>query len=616
MTAHSSSPRGRRWFWLLALCGAALLPPPRASAGEALVKRTYTYKTVGAVQVQADVHRPDDAKVRPVVVWLHGGALIVGSRTAVPRDLLELCRAEGYALVSFDYRLAPEVKLPAIIDDLRDAFRWLREQGPKLFHTDPERVVVAGGSAGGYLTLMAGACVRPRPRALVAYWGYGDVDGAWYTQPSAFYRKQPLVSKEEAARAVGGKVLTGTDGSTPEQRSRGRFYLYLRQQGLWTREVTGFDPQKERAKLDPFCPVRNVAPDHPPTLLVHGTEDTDVPYELSAAMAKELARHKVAHELVTVRGAGHGLVGGDRKQVEQAHAKARAFIRTHLQAGKGQGPAEGLGEEGYADSGGVKIHYVTMGKGPLVILIHGFPDYWYSWRDQMPALAKHFQVVAIDQRGYNKSDQPKGVENYALEKLVGDVDAVRKHFKSEKAIVVGHDWGGLVAWAFAMAHPERTERLVVLNLPHPKGMMRELANNPQQRKNSQYARNFQKEGAAAKVKPELLVLWVREPEARKHYLTALRRSSMEGMLAYYKANYPKEPYKDDQKFPPVKCPVLLIHGLKDPYLLPGALNDTWKWVEKDLTLVTIPSAGHFVHRDEPALVTRKMVRWLTEAPGR
>jgi pimeloyl-ACP methyl ester carboxylesterase len=275
-----------------------------------------------------------------------------------------------------------------------------------------------------------------------------------------------------------------------------------------------------------------------------------------------------------------------------------------------------MGEEGYADSDGVKIHYVTMGKGPLVILIHGFPDYWYSWRDQMPALAKHFQVVAIDQRGYNKSGQPRGVENYALEKLVGDVEAVRKHFKREKVTVVGHDWGGLVAWAFAMAYPEKTERLVVLNLPHPRGMLRELANNPQQRKNSQYARNFQKEGAAAKVKPEILVLWVKEPEARKHYLAALRRSSMEGMLAYYKANYPKEPYKDEGKFPPVKCPVLLFHGLKDPYLLPGALNDTWKWVEKDLTLVTIPDAGHFVHRDASALVTRKMLRWLTEEPDR
>jgi pimeloyl-ACP methyl ester carboxylesterase len=279
-------------------------------------------------------------------------------------------------------------------------------------------------------------------------------------------------------------------------------------------------------------------------------------------------------------------------------------------------PAQSLGEEGYVDSSGVKIHYVTLGKGPLVVLIHGFPDYWYSWRDQMPELAKHFQVVAIDQRGYNKSGQPKGVENYVLDKLVGDLDVVIKQFKADKAVVVGHDWGGLVAWAYAMQHPDRIDRLIILNLPHPKGMSRELANNPQQQKNSQYARNFQKEGAEKLLSPELLAFWVKEPDARKHYVEAFKRSSIEGMLNYYRANYPREPYKDDRTFPPVKCPVLMIHGLKDQYLLPGALNDTWKWVENEFTLVTLPQAGHFVHRDAPDVVTRKMVRWLTEANGK
>src|SRR6516165_12233524 len=158
-------------------------------------------------------------------------------------------------------------------------------------------------------------------------------------------------------------------------------------------------------------------------------------------------------------------------------------------------PAQALGEEGHVESGDVKIHYVTLGKGPLLVLIHGFPDYWYSWRDQMPELAKHFQVVAIDQRGYNKSDQPRGVENYALDKLVADLDAVVKHFKAGKAVVVGHDWGGLVAWTYAMKHPDRTDRLIVLNLPHPKGLSRELASNSAQQRNSQYARDFQRQGA-------------------------------------------------------------------------------------------------------------------------
>ena len=166
--------------------------------------------------------------------------------------------------------------------------------------------------------------------------------------------------------------------------------------------------------------------------------------------------------------------------------------------------ADELGEDGFVDSAGVKIHYVTKGKGPLVILIHGFPDFWYTWRDQMPELAKHFQVVAIDLRGYNKSDQPIGVENYTMDKLVGDVDAVVSHFKAEKAIVVGHDWGSAVAWAYAMAHPDKTERLVVLNLPHPKGMQRELANNPEQQKNSEYALVFQQEDGGKKVTPEVL----------------------------------------------------------------------------------------------------------------
>jgi len=270
-----------------------------------------------------------------------------------------------------------------------------------------------------------------------------------------------------------------------------------------------------------------------------------------------------------------------------------------------------MGEEGFADSNGVKIHYVTMGKGPLVVMLHGFPDFWYTWRDQMPALAKHFQVVAIDMRGYNKSDQPKGVENYTLDKLVGDVEAVVKHFKQDKAVIVGHDWGGMVAWAFAMAHPEKTDRLIILNLPHPKGMLRELAHNPEQQKNSQYARDFQKPDAAKKVQPEFLAFWVKEPEARKKYVEAFKRSSMEGMLNYYKANYPREPYQADREFPPVKCPVLMFHGLKDKYLLSGALTGTWNWVEKDLTLITVPGADHFVHRDKPEFVTQNMVNWLT-----
>jgi acetyl esterase/lipase len=313
---------------ILSALAAASLP---AAAQDAKVgKQSFVYKTVESVAIRLDVYRLDDAKPRPVLVWIHGGALITGSRNGVPRDLLELTRTDGVALVSIDYRLAPEVKIAAIIEDVKDAFAWIRQKGPEAAKLDPARIIVAGGSAGGYLTLMTGICVEPKPTALVSYWGYGDVDGDWYTKPSEFYRTaQRLVDKAEAYRAVGAGVLTApTDAENA--KARGRFYLYCRQNGLWTKEVTGFDPATQRAKLDPFCPVRNVTPQYPPVILIHGTVDTDVPHELSIDMDRALTKHGVRHELVLVQGAGHGLAGGDRKLNEEARAKAVAFIRERI----------------------------------------------------------------------------------------------------------------------------------------------------------------------------------------------------------------------------------------------------------------------------------------------
>ncbi len=274
--------------------------------------------------------------------------------------------------------------------------------------------------------------------------------------------------------------------------------------------------------------------------------------------------------------------------------------------------ADELGEHGFATNGDVKIHYVTAGEGPLVVMLHGFPDYWYTWRRQIPELAKNHQVVAIDLRGFNKSDKPEGVENYAMPKLVGDVEAVIKHFGKSQAIVIGHDWGGMIAWSFAMQHPEMTERLVVLNLPHPACLTRELADNPAQQKASAYAREFQKADAASKLTAQGLAFWVKDPAARRQYVEAFGRSSFEGMLNYYKANYPREPYRQQDDFPKVSCPVLMIFGLKDTALLADGLNGTWKYLEKPLTLVTIPSADHFVQQDAPKLVTDSIVRWLAD----
>ncbi|MEA3221585.1 MAG: alpha/beta hydrolase [Thermodesulfobacteriota bacterium] len=268
-------------------------------------------------------------------------------------------------------------------------------------------------------------------------------------------------------------------------------------------------------------------------------------------------------------------------------------------------------KHGYADNKGVKIHYVTLGEGPLVVMIHGFPDFWYTWRHQMDALSARFQVVAVDLRGYNKSDKPKGVKNYAMHILVSDIVAVIHHLGQDKAVIVGHDWGGTIAWFLAMTNPELVEKLIICNLPHPKGLMRELANNPKQQHNSKYARNFQKEGAHEKLTAEVLAAWVSDPEAKQRYIEAFNRSDFEAMLNYYKANYPREPYTEDSSpVVKVKCPVLMIHGLKDWALLPGALNNTWDWIEKDLTLVTIPDSEHFVQQDAADMVTRTMKMWL------
>lgn len=269
-------------------------------------------------------------------------------------------------------------------------------------------------------------------------------------------------------------------------------------------------------------------------------------------------------------------------------------------------------KHGYADSNGVKIHYATLGSGPLVVMIHGFPDYWYSFREQMgPLAAAGFQVAAMDQRGYNLSDKPKGVENYDVKFLVGDVVAVIKSLGREKAIVVGHDWGGAVAWQVALNVPQVVDKLIIFNLPHPRGLNRELVNNPQQQANSQYARNFQQEDSHTKITAEGLARWVKDPAAREKYVEAFKKSDLEAMMNFYRRNYPRAPYKlDDSPVVKAKMPVLMIHGLGDTALLSGALNNTWDWLEKDFTLVTVPGAGHFVQQDAPEMVTKSVLMWL------
>ncbi len=277
-------------------------------------------------------------------------------------------------------------------------------------------------------------------------------------------------------------------------------------------------------------------------------------------------------------------------------------------------------KHGYADSDGVKIHYVEAGNGPLVVMIHGFPDFWYTWRHQMEGLKDSYRVVAIDQRGYNLSDQPQGIENYDMRLLVADVAAVIRHLGEERAVIVGHDWGGMVASNFAMHIPQMVDKLVILNLPHPNGLARSWSTNKDAIGGSHYAKVF-REGHpddpevffGMPMNAHTLSGWVTDDAARKKYVAAFQRSDFTAMLNYYKQNYPdiwNPEFEPGPAAPQLNVSTLLFHGLDDTALHSDGLNNTWDWIDKDLTIVTVPGAGHFVQQDAAELVTTTMKWWL------
>lgn len=262
-------------------------------------------------------------------------------------------------------------------------------------------------------------------------------------------------------------------------------------------------------------------------------------------------------------------------------------------------------------NGEVNIHCASIGEGPLVVLMHGFPDHWLGWWKVMQHLSKSYKVVAIDLRGYNLSDKPEQVEDYKISHLVSDVECVIKHFDFEKAVIIGHDWGGFVAWHVAMDAPDLVDRLVVLNMPHPWAISRELSNNPAQNKASEYVRLFKHPLAHTQIPDQKLNFWVKDAELLTRHDLAMRLSSKNGMLNYYRANWPQEPYSAKAEPPPlVKARTLLIHGLKDIYALPSGLNDVWEWVDAPLTIETFPECGHFVQHESPLRVAQCIQRWL------
>ena len=316
---------------------ATLLTTP-AAADVPLEKTTVTYRVVEGHPILADVLRPGSDAIRPVIVYLHGGALIGGERDLKPeyrptREIVSLAKARGYALVSFDYRLAPETKLPAIVSDVEAAFAWLGGAGVRQFHLDPAHMVVVGDSAGGYLALLSGYRVSPKPKAIISLFGYGSLDADWYNKPNPY----PAYTKKKFSEADIKPFLNGAVVSDARLRKSTyddayAYYLYVRQNGLWTREVSGFDAASLASRIAPYEPVRNVDRDYPPTLLVHGTMDTDVPHEESVKMAQQFEDHGVPYIFKSVSTAEHGLVGGNPAETDQAYKTMDQFIIRYLEA--------------------------------------------------------------------------------------------------------------------------------------------------------------------------------------------------------------------------------------------------------------------------------------------
>ena len=308
----------------------------------------------------------------------------------------------------------------------------------------------------------------------------------------------------------------------------------------------------------------------------------------------------------------------------------------------------------YAEVNGIKLHYVSKGGGKLMLFLHGFPEFWYAWKDQLQEFGKDHRAVALDMRGYNLSAKPESVEQYAMPFLVDDVKALADQLLPrrgrKKLVLVGHDWGGVVAWVFAMAHPEYVEKLVIINAPHPGVFGREISSNPEQQKASSYMLLFRSEQAETVLSANQYATLARtvfegsaRPEAfteedRRAYLEAWNQpGALTGGLNYYRAarvGPPTGPVQSTGGFSPVlragsspgaggqgpgaganlpsqtvPVPTLVIWGEKDRALLTGNLEGLDKFVP-DLRIQRIPEGTHWIIHEYPALVNRSIREFL------
>jgi epoxide hydrolase 4 len=279
----------------------------------------------------------------------------------------------------------------------------------------------------------------------------------------------------------------------------------------------------------------------------------------------------------------------------------------------------------YAEVNGVKLHYVEQGKGELILFLHGFPEFWYEWKDLLPEFAKDHHAVAPDLRGYNLSERPEAVDQYRVPILVEDVRALAVKLKAKRFVLVGHDWGGVVAWAFAAAHPEMLDKLIIVNAPHPTVFARELAHNPAQQKASSYFNLFTSPQAEqflgqnnfgtlrALIKP-----WASQADIDEYVANWSR--GLTGGLNYYRASRLHSPVDgsagatnaDLPAMPAIETPTLVIWGEKDTALLTGNLNGM-EDVVKNLKVDRIPDGTHWVIHEKTAEVIGDMRTFLRKS---
>jgi epoxide hydrolase 4 len=278
----------------------------------------------------------------------------------------------------------------------------------------------------------------------------------------------------------------------------------------------------------------------------------------------------------------------------------------------------------FADLDNLRLHYVEAGSGPLVILLHGFPEFWFSWRYQIPALkAAGFRVIAPDLRGYNLSGKPRGVEAYGANLVARDIEQLILACGAERAIVVGHDWGGAIAWHFAMHHPQRLERLVIMNAPHPARFLRALRTWRQLRK-SWYIFFFQipwlpealiRVGRFALLRQTLRAGPLRRgaisaDDIERYVEAAAQPGAITAAVNYYRAALRRSPSRD-QVVTIIEAPVLVIWGEMDRYL--GLeLAEPDRQLVPNVRVERVPNASHWVQLDQPERVNTLMFDFLTE----